>query len=74
MWALIAHFCVPVPQIGIGNLSSHIKYQNANVRAKVVSRVQFIERLLTSSVPNVNFVRLIIDGIVVSEHGQGMCR
>ena len=53
MWALIAHFCVPVPQIGIGNLSCHIKYQNANVRAKVVSRVQFIERLLSSSVPNV---------------------
>ena len=53
MWALIAHFSIPVSQIGIGNLSCHIEYQNANVRAKVVSRVQFIERLLSSSVPNV---------------------
>ena len=51
--ALIAHFSVPVPQIGIGNLPRHIEYQNANVRAKVVSRMQFIERLLTGSVPNV---------------------
>ena len=51
--ALIAHFSVPVSQIGIGYFSCHIKYQNANVRAKVVSRVQFIKRLLTGSVPNV---------------------
>ena len=53
MWALIAHFSVPVSQIGIGHFSCHIEYQNANVRAKVVSRMQFIERLLTGRVPNV---------------------
>ena len=51
--ALIAHFSVPVSQIGIGHFSCHIEYQNANVRAKVVSRMQFIERLLTGRVPNV---------------------
>ena len=51
--ALIAHFSVPVPQVGVSNLAGHIEYQDANVRAKVVSRMQFIEGLLAGSVPNV---------------------
>ena len=51
--ALIAHFSVPVPQIGVGNFPGHIKYQNTDVRAKVVRRMQFIERLLASSIPNI---------------------
>ena len=43
MWALIAHFCVPIPQISVGHLASDVEDHDAHMRAKVVGRVQLVE-------------------------------
>ena len=53
MGALIPHLGVPVAQIGVGHFARHVEDHDAYVGTEVVRRVQLIERLLTSSVPNV---------------------
>ena len=53
MRAVTAHLLVPVFQIGVGNLSLRVEHQNAHVRTEVISRMQFVERLLTRSIPDI---------------------
>ena len=60
MRALVPHLRVPVSQIRVGDLSRHIEDHNADMRAKVICRMQLIERFLSSSVPNV----YINDGVM----------
>lgn len=53
MRALVSHLGVPVPQVSVGHFSRHIEDHDADVRAKVISRMQLVERFLASRVPNV---------------------
>ena len=53
MRALIPHLSVPVAQVGISHLAGDVKDHDANVSSEVVRRVQLVERLLTSCVPDV---------------------
>ena len=53
MRALVSHLGVPVPQIRVGHFSRHIEDHDADVRAKVISWMQFVERFLASRVPDV---------------------
>ena len=53
MGALIPHLGVPVAQISVSHFACHVKHHDAHVGTEVVRRVQLIERLLSSRVPNV---------------------
>ena len=51
--ALIPHLSVPVAQIRVSNFASDIEDHDADVGTEVIGRVQLVEGLLTSRVPNV---------------------
>ena len=51
--ALVAHLCVPSPQVLVGHLACYVEHHDTHVRAEVVCRVQFVEGLLSRRVPNV---------------------
>jgi hypothetical protein len=53
MGTIIAQFFVPVFEVLVRNFAVRIEYQNAHVGAVVVGRVQLVEGLLASCVPNV---------------------
>ena len=53
MGTLIPHLGVPVAQVRVGHLARNVENHDADMRSKVIGRVQFIERLLSSGVPNV---------------------
>ena len=50
---LLPHFLVPVLQVLIRDFPIRVEHQDARVRPEVVRRVQLIEGVLPSRVPNV---------------------
>ena len=42
--------------------------------SEIVSRMQFIERLLTCGVPNVDLILLATNLMLIPVHSKGMCR
>lgn len=53
MRTLIPHLGVPVAQVCVGHLARNIEHHDADMRSKVICRMQFVEGLLPCRVPNV---------------------
>ena len=74
MRAVTAHLLVPVLKIRVGDLSLRVEHQDAHVCTEVISRVQFIERLLSRRIPDINLEFFPFHGVLVAIHGERMRR
>ena len=72
--AVIAHLLVPISQVCVGNLALSIKHQYTNVGPKIVRWMQFIERFLPRSIPDVHLLDFALHIIIIAVHGKRMCR
>lgn len=51
--AVVSHLVIPALQVLVSNLATRVEDEDSSMSAEVVGRMEFIERFLPCSVPNV---------------------